>query len=123
MKKVIFAAWFMALVSSCGVLSSLTSTTTIKPQDSFVLGGNEHGKFSATLKNISGHAIDVYLEPLNGGSYSRQTVKPSQTISVNVPENTAVIIENKSAQQADVQIKASGDLNLGMGYKARTSRL
>ncbi len=96
---------------------TLTSNTTIKPNDSFVLGNNEHGTFSIKLKNVSANDVEVYMAPITGGSYSRQIVKPYQVVSVSVEKNTALIVDNKSNENASVDLKVKGGLGLSMGYK------
>lgn len=95
----------------------LTSTTTIKAKDAFILGNNEHGKFSARLKNISKSEITVWKCPINGGRHSPSVVKPNETIKVNVDRNTALKIENESNETVDVQLFVQGDTGLSMGYK------
>ena len=101
-------------LASC---KSLTSTTYIKADDSFVLGNNQHGKFNARLKNISDHEIEVYRAPIDGGTHSRTLVKASQTVQVDVESNTALVINNKSSRQATVELLVKGDVGLSMGYK------
>ena len=117
MKKFIPTFVIGLLVSSCSILTSLNSNTSIKPNDSFVLGNNEHGKFKILLKNVSSHAIEIHLAPIDGGSYSYQTILSNEIFKTKVPKNTAIVIENKSSEYASIDIKATGDLNLGMGYQ------
>jgi hypothetical protein len=108
---------FGLLVSSCGIFSSLNSNTSIKPNDSFLLGNNEHGKFKIRLKNVSNHPIEIHLAPIAGGGYSYQTILVNEVVETKVPKNTAIVIENKSIDYASVDINATGDLNLGMEYQ------
>lgn len=117
MKNSILLFAFINLFTSCSVFNSLNSNTSIKPNDSFYLGNNKHGKFKVTLKNVSNHYIEIYFAPISGGSYSRQTIKINEVVIAKVPKNTAIVIENKSTDYASVDIKATGDLNLGMGYQ------
>jgi hypothetical protein len=105
------------LVSSCSIFTSLNSNTSIKPNESFVLGNSEHGKFKVQLKNVSNHALEIHLAPIAGVNYSYQTIAVNEVVSTKVPKNTAIIIENKSSDYASIDIKATGDLNLGMGYQ------
>lgn len=116
MKTIISTIVLGIILTSCSVFSSLNSNTSIKPNESFLLGNNEHGKFHITLKNVSNHAIEIYFAPIDGGIYSRQTVEINQIVTTKVPKNTAIVIENKSNDYASVNIKATGDLNLGMNY-------
>jgi hypothetical protein len=120
MKKIVitlicgFSAFFMV---SCGVLSTLTSVTNIGPQDSFVLGNNEHGSFHINLKNIAQHPLNIHLAPIEGGKHSPVVVQPDQKISLKVDRNTAIVIANQSNDNASVELKVVGDTGLSMGYK------
>ncbi|MBC7606402.1 MAG: hypothetical protein H7199_05555 [Burkholderiales bacterium] len=117
MKIVISSLLVGLMLACCSTFSALNSNTSIKPNDSFLLGNNEHGKFHVKLKNMSNHAIDIYLAPITGGTYSRQTVQVNQEITTSVEKNTAMVIENKSAEYASVDLKVTGDLGLAMTYK------
>lgn len=116
MKKFFTVIVIGVLLTSCSVFSSLYSYTSIEPNQSFLLGKNKHGKFKVTLKNTSNHDLEIYFAPIEGGTYSRQTVKVNQKITTKVPRNTAIVIENKSSDYAGIDLKATGDLNLGMTY-------
>jgi len=112
--KYLFLIFALAiLVSSC----ALNSNTTIKPNDSFVLGNNEHGSFKVKLKNVSKNELEVYHAPIDGGKHSPQNVKPDESTRIKVDKNTALVIENKSADTASVDLKVTGDVGLSMGYK------
>lgn len=104
----------LVVFSSC---SSLTSVTTIKPNDSFILGNNTHGKFKVKLKNVSKNDLEVYHTPINGGRHSSQTLKLNESVLVKVDKNTALVIANKSNDTASVELKVTGDTGLSMGYK------
>jgi hypothetical protein len=101
------------ILASC---RTLTSTTTIDANKSFVLGNNEHGTFKARLKNISKNDVIVHHAPIAGGTHTYETVKPKQTVAVHVEKNTALVIANKSADQARVELLVKGDTGLSMGY-------
>ena len=109
-----FSAFF---VVSCGIFSSLTSTTTIGPQNSFVLGDNQHGAFRVDLKNISPNPLSIHLAPIDGGTHSLVVVQPNQKASLKVDRNTAVVIANQFNEDANVELKVHGDTGLSMGYK------
>lgn len=107
----------LLITSSCGVFGSLTSNTTIKPNESFVLGNNEHGSFKVILKNVSNHQLKIVMAPISGGTHSPATINVNETIRVKAEKNTALIIENKSTESANVILKVTGDTGLSMGYK------
>jgi hypothetical protein len=117
MKKLIAIVTIVIATTSCSIFKTVTSNTTIQPNDSFVLGDNIHGEFSVKLKNISKNAITVYHAPNDGGKHTFETVQPKQTINVKVEPNTALVVENKSNDVASVDLLVKGDTGLSMGYK------
>lgn len=117
MKNVATTIFLALLVTSCGIFGSLTSNTIIKPNDSFVLGNNEHGTFKVKLKNISNHDLKIFMAPIAGGTHSPLIVKPNQSLTVKADRNTALVIENKSNESASVDLHVTGDTGLSMGYK------
>jgi hypothetical protein len=115
MKKSILFFIVLAIVNtSC---RSLTSTTYIKANDSFVLGNNKHRAFNVDMKNASINNLEVYHAPIDGGKHSTVIVKPNESVKVKVDANTALIIDNKTNSQATVKLNVKGDTGLSMGYK------
>jgi hypothetical protein len=117
MKKLIAIVTIVIAFTSCSIFKTVTSNTTIQPNDSFVLGDNIHGQFSVKLKNVSKNAVTVYHAPKDGGKHTFETVQPNQTIKVKVEPNTALVVENKSNDLASVDLLVKGDTGLSMGYK------
>lgn len=117
MKLLITLFAILLLVTSCGVFGSLTSNTTIKPNENFVLGNNEHGTFKVKLKNVSNHDLQIIMAPVTGGTHSPITVGPNETITVKAESNTALVVKNKSNENASVDLYVTGDTGLSMGYK------
>ncbi len=112
--SITFALIVLLFTTSC---KTLTSTTTIEANNSFVLGNNTHGFYNVKLKNISNHSIAIYQKTLMDSVHSFATIKPRETVHVYADKNTALIIENKSTSQAQVELHVGGDTNLSMGYK------
>ena len=102
------------LLSAC---STLHSTTTIKANDAFILGNNQHGRFFASVTNISTSPLTVWQYPIDGGRHSPLTLQPATNVKVRVDRNTALRIENSSEKSVDVQLVVKGDVGLSMGYK------
>ena len=105
---------FTLFLTSC---RSLGSTTYIKGNDAFILGNNKLGAFSVRLKNASKSNLELWRTPIDGGQHSPVTVKPNETVKLNVEKNTALKIENKTNEQATVELLVKGDIGLSMGYK------
>jgi len=57
----------LVFMVSCG---SLTSTTYLKGQETFVLGDNDHGSFNAQVKNVSKNELELCAVPNAGGKHS-----------------------------------------------------
>ena len=114
MKQFFITLVFLGIFTSC---STLHSTISIQPNDSFILGNNQHGSFKVQLKNGSNNYLEVYHAPINGGKHSSQNVKPNQSVMIKVDKNTALIIANKFDNTATVTLKVTGDVGLAMGYK------
>jgi hypothetical protein len=117
MKTVITTILLAVTITSCSVFGSLTSNISIKANESFVLGNNEHGTFKARIKNVSNHSITIVMRLIDGGSYSPETILPNESTTVKTARNTALVIENKSDDAASVDLHVNGDTGLTMGYK------
>ena len=113
MKMFITISFLLTLLSSC----SLTSVTMIKPNESFELGNNVHGKFSVKIKNLSDKELRLWEIPVQGGKHSPLDVLPNKTVKVKVDKNTALRIENHHSVSASVSLRVRGDIGLSMGYK------
>jgi len=57
------------------------------------------------------------MAPISGGTHSPLIVAPNEIVKVKADKNTALIIENKSTEPANVDLKVTGDIGLSMGYK------
>lgn len=116
-KKFFLAIVIIIALFSCNIFSKLTSNISITPNNSFVLGDNEHGKFSAYIKNVSKQALEIYTKPINGTPILVKTLQPKESADVDVKSNTAVIIKNNSNETVSVDLIVKGDTGLSMGYK------
>lgn len=108
---------FLSALTTLVSCSTIHSNTVIKPNDSFILGNNQHGAFKVKLQNTSKNEIEVFHAPINGGKHSSQIVKPNDKVTLKVDPNTAIFIANKSNDTASINLKVTGDLSLSMGYK------
>jgi hypothetical protein len=114
MKNLIFTLLVLTSITSC---SSIHSNLFVKPNDSFVLGKNIHGKFKVRLKNISTEPVEVYQISLNGSKQASKLVAPNELVKVIVAQNTALFIQNSSRETASLMIKVTGDTGLSMSYQ------
>lgn len=115
MKKYLFAlVIFTVLMSSC---RSLTSHTYIKAYDNFVLGDNEHGGYVVKVRNTSRTNLSVYQKAKDGVIDAQIIAKPNEWITINVKENKALFVGNKSEGIAEVDFIITSNYHLSMGYQ------
>ncbi len=60
--KITFLASIIVAITlnSCSIFRSLTSVTTIEPNNSFILGQGEHGSYSIDLENTSKTSLIIF---------------------------------------------------------------
>lgn len=119
MKHIALIFATILVFTSCAHLpfQRLTSTTTIKGNDAFILGNNEHGKFAVRLKNTADSEITIWQVPVTGGQHSPLKIGAKQKAEIKVDRNTALRIENPSSEAIDIELIVTGDTGLSMGYK------
>ena len=124
MKKTIFGAIIiLSLVGifqafgGSGLFDSLTSTTYIEANQSFVLGEGKHGGYTAKITNKGNTDVEVFGERENEERQTLGVLKPNEKGEYNVVKNTKVIFKNLGNETATIGIKLSGDTGLSMGYK------
>jgi hypothetical protein len=102
----------------CQSCKTLTSTTYIEPQKSFVLGEGAHGSYTATVENVGTDQIEVIQINNRGEATTLGTLKVGQKNTYTVPDNTTINFKNSSINETGtIKILAKGDTNLSMGYK------
>jgi phosphoribosylformylglycinamidine (FGAM) synthase-like amidotransferase family enzyme len=115
--SIFYFATSLVLLSACSLFQTLHSTTYIKAENAFILGNNEHGKFSADVTNTSNQEITVWQCPISGGQHSPMVLKSKERTKLVVEKNTALRIENASSEEVAVKLKVKGATGLSMGYK------
>lgn len=118
MKKILICIMILASLQACQVFQSLSSTTYIAPNQSFVLGQGKHGSYSATIKNVGNDLIEVIQVDEQGVKNSLGTLQIGEKKSYQVNPNHTIIFKNRSTQkQGIVEIFGRGDTSLSMGYQ------
>jgi hypothetical protein len=124
MKKIILVAFIvLGLVGvfqafgGVSLFDTLTSTTIIEPNKSFVLGEGKHGGYTAKIVNRGEVDVEVFASAENEERKSLGVLKPKDKEEYNVAKNTQVIFKNLGDKTATIGIKLSGETNLSMGYK------
>ncbi len=108
----------LALIPILLACRSLTSTTTIAPDQAFRLGGGQAGAFVVRGTNAGPVAVVVFSE-LAGRRDSVVTVAPGAAVDARFPRGATAVFRNSSSTvPATVAIKVTGDISaLGMRYE------
>lgn len=115
MKSIMFVSLLSMLCFSC---STLSSTTYIKANESFVLGANKnHASYKATVKNIRAADVKVVQISEDGLATDLGVLKAKESASYRVAKSTTIQFQNMADSEAAIKIRAVGDTNLSMGYK------
>lgn len=113
MLKIVNVLCLMLILKSC---AHIKSNLYINPEDSFILGKNEHAPFKLKLTNNSKNPLEVQQTSLQVEQPSITKVYPNQTVKVSIRKNCALIIRNTSGDTARAKVKITGDTGLTMQY-------
>jgi hypothetical protein len=113
MLKIVNVLCLVLILNSC---AHIKSNLYINPEDSFVLGKNEHGPFKVNLTNYSKNPLEVRQASLQDEQISITRVYPNQKVRVTVQKNCALILQNTSKDTARAEVKITGDTGLSMQY-------
>jgi len=108
------------VIISLQACKSLTSTTYIDPNKSFVLGDGLHGSYTARIKNVGADVIEVSQSDKNGTATSLGSLQRRESREYKVGANTTVIFKNKNREEKGViEILVTGNPtgSLSMGYR------
>ena len=100
-----------------GLFDTLTSTTIIESNQSFVLGEGKHGGYKAKIVNKGKVDVEVFTASENESAKSIGVLKADNKADFTILKNTKVIFKNLGNETATIGIKLSGDTGLSMGYK------
>ncbi len=99
------------------LFDTLTSTTIIEANQSFVLGEGKHGGYYAKIVNKGDVDVEVFAAAENEERKSLGVLKPKDKGEYNVAKDTQVIFKNLGDKTATIGIKLLGETSLSMGYK------
>ncbi len=117
MKKLLAILGIIAFAfqfQSCGTLSS---TTYIDANKSFVLGEGNHGRYTAKVKNAGNTEIEVIQVDKAGRATSFGVLQQGDKQQYPVAKNKTIQFKNKGTDTGIIKIRAKGDTKLSMGYQ------
>lgn len=104
-------------VSGCG---DINSRLYIQPQNSFVLGGGQKGPFTVEAENVGPVEVTIASRASDGVATALGVIAPGKSDTVKFPQGAAAVFGNPSmSQEARVEVRVTGDTDLGMRYERR----
>ncbi|MBC3788663.1 hypothetical protein [Spirosoma utsteinense] len=121
MKTLISVVALLLLLTNCRSLvgSYVGSVTTIPPGKEFELGNNQHGAFTAQVRNTGAVLVTVSQRQSSGLATPIGQLKPGDQQKLQFSAGTTAVFGNTSAQSAELSLSLTGDTNLRMGYAAK----
>lgn len=112
------AATFVAVLLLATVCcAGITFNLLIEPGKQFVLGGGQLGGFQAEAHNVCTVPVEVRERPRGGGIFGKTTLAPGAWGAVRFMAGSTAVLLNPSAQQANINLKITGDIKLSMTYE------
>ncbi|MEM1116321.1 MAG: hypothetical protein AAF845_11270 [Bacteroidota bacterium] len=103
----------LLLVAGC---SSIRSGLEIDPGATFVLGGDQRGAFRVQILNTGPAAVRVSEVTVFQDTTDIALIRPGDSAEAHFSEGSAALIANLDGQEASLDVRITGDTNLGMGY-------
>ncbi|WP_324678017.1 hypothetical protein [Hymenobacter sp. GOD-10R] len=100
----------------------IRSDLFIEPGKQFVLGGEQQGTFKVAAYNKGTVPVTIKERPRGGGIFGKATLAPGKHATLSFGAGSAALLLNPSAQQANLDLRVTGDTNLRMDYQPSLSR-
>lgn len=114
--SLVLAAGMVFAATGCDTINSRLS---IKPQNSFVLGGGQKGPFTVEAENVGPVEVAIASRAADGTATPMGVLAPGVSETVRFPQGAAAVLTNTSgAEEARVAVRVTGDTDLGMRYEA-----
>jgi hypothetical protein len=113
---------FLLLLATACWARSIHSDLFIEPGKQFVLGGEQQGKFKVAAHNKGKVPVTIKERPRGGGIFGKATLAPGQHTTLAFGARSAAVLLNPSAQQANLDLRITGDTNLSMNYQTNVGR-
>ena len=99
------------LLAGCG---SIRSGLTLDPGATFVLGGEQRGTFHVEILNTGSATVRVTEVTVFNDTLAVAVVAQAETASASFRRGSAALITNLDPVGASLDVRITGDTNLGM---------
>ena len=108
----------LALLLSLNTLLAfgpITSVTTIKVGQQFVLGGQQRGAFRVKARNSGLVPVSVAERRADGALTERGRLEPGQRAELAFASGSAALVRNLGEREAKMDFIVKGDVSVSMG--------
>ncbi|MEO0557688.1 MAG: hypothetical protein AAF170_05825 [Bacteroidota bacterium] len=113
MKELCLSVLALAILSGC---SSIRSGLEIDAGDTFVLGGDQRGAFFVEVVNTGVATVLISEVTASADTLAVVTLDPRESASARFQPGSAALIANPDSREASLDVRVTGDTNLGMRY-------
>ncbi|RIV17550.1 hypothetical protein DYU11_31375 [Fibrisoma montanum] len=92
------------------------STTLIDPGKQFVVGGNNNGAFTISLRNVGNVPVELAERQSDGKVIALDTLRPAGQRTLTYKPGSAALFTNSGKEMAVLKLTLSGDIMLNMRY-------
>lgn len=115
------SSWLLLVATVCWA-GSIRSDLFIEPGKQFLLGGDQPGAFKVAAHNKGAVPVTVKEQPRGGKLLAKATLAPGQRATLRFGAGSAAVLQNSSAQQANLDLLITGDTNLRMDSSTAVPR-
>lgn len=108
-KRSAYLLMLVLLVLTSCANSVLQSALTVQPGRQFQLGGNQRGAFTVQATNKGGVPVTLSERRADGQTVALGTFGAGDRQTIRFAAGSAVLIDNRSAQPAQLNLTVTGD--------------
>ncbi len=108
-----------ALVAlSTSACAQLRSDLRVPSGEQFELDGTDAGAYTVAARNVGPVPVAVVERSRDGRRTARGTLATGASTRLRLAPGSTVVVVNRSAREARLDVRVTGDTDLGMGYVA-----
>ncbi len=114
MKPLLLAA---LLLSAAGPSSSIHSHLLLKPNEQFVLGGDQRGAFRVAAQNTGPVPVEICEQRRSGELQTLAVLQPRRRARLSFGAGSTALLRNTAGQLATLELDVTGSLPHRMEMK------
>ena len=117
MSRLLLVLTVLAALST-SACAQLRSDLRVPPGEQFELDGTDAGAYTVAARNVGPVPVAVVERSRDGRRTPRGTLATGAATRLRLAPGSTVVVVNRSAREARLDVRVTGDTDLGMGYVA-----